>query len=96
MSKIDKFKSITKDKFFTISFVKKNGEERIINGRLGVGKYVKGTDPEKTMKRNNTLNDNDMIGVFENNNKQYRTINLNTMKWLKVNGKTYTLDDINQ
>jgi len=35
-------KAIKTGKFFTIKFVKKNGELRELNGRLGVKKHLKG------------------------------------------------------
>lgn len=94
--KINKFKNLVGNKIFTVNFIKANGENRTINARLGVSKYVKNSKPITTAKRNNTLASNDKIGVFEmkgtSNENNYRTINLNTINWLKVSGKEYNSD----
>lgn len=72
-------------KFFTVTFTKKNGELRTINGRCGVHKYVKGVglgyDPAKK----------DYVIVREVNQGQYRTINLRTVVRFKQGNKTINL-----
>lgn len=96
---VEKFKAFVGNKFFTAVFIKKDGTERTLTGRLAVRKYVKGTQPEATAKRKETLTDQNMIGVFEVNNdiaedghvksgeEKYRTLNLNTIKRLSANGE---------
>lgn len=94
---IKRFKELVGDgQVFTVSFRKKDGSERIMNARLGVKRYVKGTKPDVVEKRKNTLEANNLVGVFEmrgtsdrTGSDNYRTINLNTLNWLKVNGQVY-------
>jgi hypothetical protein len=72
-------KAIKTGKFFTIKFVKKNGELRELNGRLGVKKHLKGGelgyDPA-------TFN---YIIVFDVVAKGYRTVNVDTVTELICN-----------
>lgn len=71
--------SIKTGQFFTIKFIKKNGELRELNGRLGVKKYLKGGelgyDPA-------TFN---YIIVFDVVAKGYRTVNVDTVTELICN-----------
>lgn len=84
---IEKFRQFVKGGVFTAVFTKKDGTVRVMNARLGVAKYVKGTAPEATAKRNATLAEQGMIGVFEMPRVQYRTLNLETLIELRANGK---------
>ena len=72
-------KAINTGQFFTIKFIKKNGELRELNGRLGVKKHLKGGelgyDPA-------TFN---YIIVFDVVNKGYRTVNVDTVTELICN-----------
>lgn len=70
-----------------VTFIKKNGELRTMAFREGIPTGVKGTAPAKTAKRNKTLAVGNMISVFDLN-KGFRTIPLNAVKSLTVNGKT--------
>lgn len=85
---IEKFREFVGNSFFTVTFVKKDGTLRVMNARLGVAKYVKGTQPEITEKRKATLTKQNMIGVYELPNEDYRTINLNTIKTITARGVT--------
>ena len=80
MSK-EKFKKLVGNKFFTVEFTKKNGEYRILTGRLGVKKYLKNG-------KNTTLKDN-LVKVYDIKNKGYRTINLENWHVIKANGKKH-------
>lgn len=75
----------TKGKIFSVEFVKKDGSLRQMRCRMGVKKGVKGTRPEATAKRKETLAKNIMIGVYdmakETNN--YRTLNCKTIRKFK-------------
>lgn len=82
-----KFRQFVKGGVFTAVFRKKDGTIRTINARLGVAKYLKGTAPEATAKRNATLAERNMIGVFEMPRVQYRTLNLSTLIELRANGE---------
>jgi len=63
----------TNGKFFSVSFIKKDGTERRMTARLGVKKDIKGVgmkyDP---LERN-------LIVVFDIHKKAYRMINLSTI-----------------
>ena len=71
---------INSGKIFTACFTKKDGSERVINCRTGVSKYVKGTGTLKTKKH--------LRKVYDLKKKGYRTINLNTLKWIKAEGNS--------
>ena len=94
---IQKFKEIVQGgQMFTVKFIKADGTERVMNARMGVSKYVKGSQPKITGKRNSTLAKTNQIGVYEMKGtstdveeKNYKTINLNTLIELKANGKIY-------
>lgn len=73
------------NKFFTISFIKKDGTLRKMNARLGVTKHLKGG------KRSYNPDDFNYLTVFDLGKKQYRTVNLNTVKEIKANGKIIEL-----
>ena len=66
-------------KFFSVDFVKKDGTPRTMTCRTGVKKYVKNTQPSTTAKRKSTLKDRGLMGVFEINTGNYKTLNLNTV-----------------
>ncbi len=59
-------------KFFTVTFVKANGEERTLTGRLGVTKH---TVSGKTKDAHNNY-----LCVYDVNKKGYRNVNLNTIR----------------
>lgn len=61
----------SKGKFFTVEFTKKDGSIRILTGRLGVKKYLKGGE--------SNLDADKYITVFEMSTKQYRAINRDTI-----------------
>lgn len=84
---VEEFRTFVGGRIFGATFVKANGEIRAINARLGVGKYVKGTLPEITAKRNATLKERNKIGCFEVPLRQYRTLNLETLIELRANGE---------
>ena len=90
MLTIEKFREFVGDGIFTVTFIKQDGTLRTMNARLGVAKYVLGTQPEVTAKRKATLTAQNMVGVFEMPKIQYRTINLNTIKVLSAKGVTLT------
>lgn len=90
MLTIERFREFVGNGIFTVVFVKKDGTLRVMNARLNVSKYVKGTAPEVTAKRRETLTAQNMIGVYEMPKNQYRTINLNTVRSLSANGVTLT------
>ena len=58
-------KEIANGVFFTVIFIKKNGDERTMKCQLGVSAHTKGG--ESTIKEKENL-----IGVYERDNKEYR------------------------
>lgn len=63
----------TNGKFFSVSFIKKDGSERKMTARLGVKKDIKGVG----LKFNPT--ERNLIVVFDIHKKAYRMINLSTI-----------------
>lgn len=76
------FRKLVGSKFFTVKFTKKDGSTRILNGRLGVKKHLKGG--EKRYDESSL----GYITVYDTKNKGYRTLNLAALKELKC-GKVY-------
>ena len=66
----------------TITFTKKDGTERTINGRLNVTKHLAGG------KR--TLDDSFII-IYSMADKGYRAVNKGTIKSVKIDGVTITV-----
>lgn len=75
----------TKGKFFTVTFIKKDGSERVMNARLGVKKYLKGGE----LKYNPA--EMGMIPVYDMGAKGYRMVNTNTIKNLKIGKNEYVI-----
>ena len=75
----------TKGKFFSVTFVKKDGSVRSMTARLGVKKGIKGVglkfDPAER----------DLMVVWATDRKSYRMVNLRTISSLKINGNTHSI-----
>lgn len=69
-------------KFISVTFVKKNGETRVLTGRLGVKKHLKGGV--------STLNPDEYITIYDVVNKGYRAINRSTILSVSVGGECVT------
>lgn len=63
-------------KMVTVSFIKKDGSLRVLNGRLGVKKYLKGG-------KINT-NTEEYINIYDVKNQGYRSINRSTIVALRM------------
>ena len=61
----------TKGRFFSCTFIKKDGSMRVMNGRIGCHKGIKGVG-RKFQKEN-------LVTVFDAQAKEYRMINVDTM-----------------
>jgi hypothetical protein len=74
-------------KFFSVVFIKKNGEIREMNCRQGVKAFLKGGtlkfDPQAL----------GYVVVFDIQKMAYRMVNLNTLRGLKIDGKEYHVVD---
>jgi hypothetical protein len=93
VDKADELISQAEGRFFSATFIKKDGSVRVGQFRTGVSKHVKGVG----MAYNPA--DYGLRGVWEANNKAgckeeqaYRNINLATVTMLKVNGEEYTFE----
>lgn len=78
------FKQLLGDKFFSVTFIKQNGELRKMQCRLGVRKHLKGGELKHNPKELNHLI------VYDVKKQAYRTINFDTIKELKFKGNVYT------
>ena len=65
-------------RFFTCEFIKKDGSTRILNGRLGVEKYLKGGDC--------TIDRSKFVIVYDVQSKGYRAVNRETILSVKIDG----------
>jgi hypothetical protein len=70
--------------FFTVTFVKRtDGTTRVLNGRLGVRRYLKGGDlPYDAAAK-------ELLPVFDAQKGDYRMIDLRSMISAKVGGQEY-------
>ena len=65
----------TKGKWFSCTFIKKDGSKRVMNGRIGCHKGIKGIG-RKFQKEN-------LVTVFDAQAKSYRMINVDTIQHFK-------------
>ena len=73
--------ALVQDRFFTIEFLKSDGSKRVLNGRLGVRKHLKGgADCNDHLK---------YLTVFDVKSQGYRNVSLNTVESVTVNGLKY-------
>ena len=75
---------IAGNKFITVSFLKKDGTPRTINGRLHVKRYLKGGDNPNTRKES-------FLIIYSLKDKGYRTVNLDSVFRLAAEGKEYLI-----
>jgi hypothetical protein len=77
----------TNGKIFSSVFVKKNGDLRIMTGRLKVTKHL----TENAKPRPYDPNKYNLICLFDMINKGYRMININTLKQITINKNKYLI-----
>ena len=65
-------------KFIAVSFIKKDGTLRTLNGRLGVVKHLRGGEC--------TLDRTKYIIIYDMINKGYRSINRETIQSVTIDG----------
>ena len=63
--------STVNDRFFTIEFIKADGSKRVMNGRLGVKKHLKGGQNCNDIDR--------FLTIYDVEKEGYRNINLDTV-----------------
>jgi hypothetical protein len=74
-----------KGKIFSATFVKSNGDIRVMTARTGVKKNLKGVGMRYNPEERN------LIGVFDMNKRQYRLINIGTLLNVKIAGVLYNV-----
>jgi hypothetical protein len=73
----------TNGKFFTVTFIKKDGSVRVMNARLGVKAYLKGGElPYDPASKG-------LIPVYDVKTGDYRMVNVNTITSLKIGNNEY-------
>ena len=77
----------SKGKFIAVRFVKKNGEVRDLNGRMGVHKSKYAPLTGQGLAYN--PDDYGLVGIFDAQKKAYRMVNINTLSQLTVDGESY-------
>jgi len=73
--------------FVTVTFTKRNGDLRVMNGRLGVKKHLKGGE-NLAVKSNPNLRI-----LFDTVRGQYRSFDITTVIGAKVGGKVYRVNN---
>ena len=74
----------TKGKWFSCTFIKKDGSKRVMNGRIGCHKGIKGVG-RKFQKEN-------LVTVFDAQAKEYRMVNVDTMLTFKCGGFNWEIE----
>ena len=74
----------TKGKWFSCTFIKKDGSKRVMNGRIGCHKGVKGIG--RNFKKEN------LVTVFDAQAKEYRMINVDTMLTFNCGGFSWKVE----
>lgn len=74
-----------KGRIFSATFVKKNGDIRVMTARSGVRKDLKGTGLKYSPI------DHGLITIFDMNKRQYRSINVESLLNIRINGVLYNV-----
>ena len=74
----------TNGRFFSCTFIKKDGTKRVMNGRIGCHKGVKGVG-----RKFSTPN---LVTVFDAKAKEYRMINVDTMLTFNCGGFSWKIE----
>ena len=78
----------SKGKFFGVTFTKRTtGEERQMNCRLGVKKHLRGGEPAYDFEEKN------LLPVFDLQMKQYRSISLDSISALTIEGEEFGVSE---
>jgi hypothetical protein len=75
----------TKGKFFTVTFIKKDGTTRVMNARLGVKAYLRGGELPYNPEEKG------LIPVYDVKTKDYRMINVNTITNVKIGDSNFNV-----
>ena len=82
----------SKGKTISVTFIKKDGEKRKLNGRLGVHKSKHAPLTGSGLKF--TPSEYGLVNIFDMQKRSYRTINTETLTGeLKIGGETYEVEE---
>lgn len=76
-------------KFFSVTFVKKDGEERTLTGRVFHDKAHSGHNNASDFEKYVTIV---IRGRDENGNRRFRNVNMETVKSLHIGGRTISFE----
>lgn len=79
----------TNGKFFTVTFIKKDGSVRVMNARLGVEVYLRGGQLAYDAESKGLIPVYDMKAE---KGKGYRMVNVNTITHLKIGKNEYDVE----
>ncbi len=78
-------KTLTGDRIFGVTFVKKDKSIRDMTCKLGVKKHLKGGElPYDPVEKG-------LLPVFDMQKGEYRTVNLKTLTEIRANGQVYKI-----
>ena len=80
----------SKGKFLNVKFVKKDGTDRSLTGRMGVYKSPNAPLTGEGLKYN--PDDYGLVTIFDTQAKGYRMVNINTLRELTLEGEVYNVD----
>lgn len=83
----DRLEDLAGGRIFSVEFVKKNGEERRMVCRFGVKAHLVG-EKEFGISRSQNMLRQGYLTVFDMHKVEYRSVNISTLKWIKVAGIT--------
>lgn len=75
----------SKGRILTVSFVKKDGSLRNLNGRLGVTTHLRGG--------NSTVDKDRFITIYDLKNDGYRVVNRETIYSVKIDHEEFVCDE---
>ena len=90
ISKAIDFIRTTNGRFFSVSFIKKDGSTRNMTARLGVSKGIKGTG---TYSHTGDSRRNNMT-VWDAAKRNFRAVPLDRIIWIKIDGQEYAVVQI--
>ena len=79
--KLDHVLLASDGKFVRVTFIKKDGSTRVLNGRLGVKKHLSGGV--------STLDAEKFVTIYDVQNKGYRAVNRETIQEVAIDGVVY-------
>lgn len=86
MKNLEKIIESSNGKIITVKFIKKDGSERVLNGRLGVKKFLRGGEK--------TVDPSKFITIYDLQNQGYRNINRETILEVKLGGELHVEESI--